>query len=645
MDPGSDFRLFFVSGGKHFEAGVDVVDEVEESGLRGFGFDRGSILELAMMGSDQVEEVQADVLRGGCERFPFLDREFSPKGIDEFDSDGDVAEEFAPDFARHLKAQLRWAHFPELSRIVEQNPGKKEIPIQVGIDPAQGGCGAHHLRGMPEQSAAVCVVVETRRRRPLESFAVLRKKNLTQGFEPRVGHRANNFAEAGEIPFSSSSLFGCSLEEFLRLFRFERTHAPPPPVETERAVDQKLAFDLHTGAAVCLLARIECRSIGPCAQGEGIGGIPQLELPERLSVGGFLLGDLVHLAADPAVQRAGPAILSQLGNRAARHLWHVAENGVLLGGLSSPACRSGNPYQSRTSAGFCAMLPGMPSLRLGIFGASGFVGSTLCGLALRGGDEVVCFSRSERPGFRVFRGAGDLAGLDAVVNLAGEPVLGIWTAARKQKILESRVRGTGRIVDAITSGGSTVRTLVNASAIGFYGDTGERVVDEASPRGSGFLAETCESWEAAASGAVLSGVRVVLLRIGFVIGSGGAMGLIRPVFRMGLGGRLGSGRQWMSCIHVEDVAGMILWAIHQDAVSGPVNSVMPEPVTNAEFTRAVAASVRRPAIFPVPGFALKLALGELSHVLLDSSRVSPGVARSCGYPYRFSTLPEALQAS
>ena len=286
----------------------------------------------------------------------------------------------------------------------------------------------------------------------------------------------------------------------------------------------------------------------------------------------------------------------------------------------------------------------MPSFRLGIFGASGFVGGALRDLAVSRGNEVVCFSRQERTGFRIFRGAGDLDGLDAVVNLAGEPILGIWTAARKQKILESRVRGTSRIVEAITSGKSTVRTLVNASAIGFYGDTGDRVVDETSPRGQGFLAETCQAWETAASAAVLSGVRVVLLRIGFVIGNGGAMGLIRPVFRMGLGGRLGSGKQWMSCIHVGDVAGMILWALEHQSVLGPVNAVMPEPVTNAGFTEAVAASVCRPAIFPVPAFVLKAALGELSHVLLDSSRVSPGVAVRLGYPYRFSALEDALQS-
>ena len=285
----------------------------------------------------------------------------------------------------------------------------------------------------------------------------------------------------------------------------------------------------------------------------------------------------------------------------------------------------------------------MASLRLGIAGASGFVGRTLRDLAADQGDEVVCFSRQERPGFRVFRRADDLDGLDAVINLAGEPVLGFWTAARKQRILESRVQGTRRIVEAVTAGKSTVRTLVNASAIGFYGDTGDRVVDEASPRGSGFLAETCGAWEMAASAAALSGVRVVCVRIGFVIGNGGAMGVIRPVFRAGLGGRLGSGKQWMSCIHVEDVAGMILWALRQDAVSGPLNAVMPGPVTNAEFTGAVAASVRRPAIFPAPAFVLKMVLGELSHVLLDSSRVLPGVAKTLGYPYRFSTLADALQ--
>lgn len=284
------------------------------------------------------------------------------------------------------------------------------------------------------------------------------------------------------------------------------------------------------------------------------------------------------------------------------------------------------------------------SFRLGIVGASGFVGRALRELAVGRGDEVVCFSRQERPGFRVFRGAGDLDGLDAVVNLAGEPILGIWTKARKRRILDSRVRGTGRIVEAITARKSGVRVFLNASAIGYYGDTGGRAVDEASPRGQGFLAETCQAWESAASAAVLAGVRVVILRIGFVVGNGGAMGMILPVFRFGLGGRLGSGRQWMSCIHVEDVAGMILWSLDQQPVSGPVNAVMPAPLTNAEFTKAVAESVRRPAFFPVPALVMRAALGELARVALDSARVLPGVAVRLGYPYRFPALEGALQS-
>ncbi|MEI6278432.1 MAG: TIGR01777 family oxidoreductase [Verrucomicrobiae bacterium] len=280
----------------------------------------------------------------------------------------------------------------------------------------------------------------------------------------------------------------------------------------------------------------------------------------------------------------------------------------------------------------------MSQCRLGIFGASGFVGGVLRGLAAERGIGTVCFSRHERPGFRVFSGPGDLRGVDAVVNLAGEPILGLWTAERKRRIVESRVWGTRRIVAAIRE--SSVRTLVNSSAIGYYGDTGEREADESSPGGSGFLADTCASWEAAASEA--DGARVVLLRIGFVIGEGGAMRWMRPLFRAGLGGNLGSGRQWMSCIHAADVAGMILWSLENPAVSGPVNAVMPEPVRNAEFTKALAAAVRRPAILPVPAFALRLALGSLSQVMLGSTRVRPGVALRLGYRHKFPTPAAAF---
>ncbi|MFZ4777301.1 MAG: TIGR01777 family oxidoreductase [Terrimicrobiaceae bacterium] len=286
----------------------------------------------------------------------------------------------------------------------------------------------------------------------------------------------------------------------------------------------------------------------------------------------------------------------------------------------------------------------MQPRRLGIVGASGFVGRTLRDLAMKEGYEVVCFSRQERPGFRVFKDAKDLKDLDAVINLAGEPILGLWTADRRKKILESRVQGTRQIVEAIVSGKPRFPTLVNGSAIGYYGDTGDHLVDEDSPVGSGFLASTCQAWEAATVPAAAAGVRVVLVRIGFVIGNGGAMSLIRPAFRLGLGGRLGSGRQWMSCIHVEDVAGMILWALRDDRISGPVNAVMPDPVTNLEFTKTLAESLHRPAILPAPAFALKLALGDLSHVMLDSARVMPGVAARLGYSYRFPTLAGAFQS-
>lgn len=283
----------------------------------------------------------------------------------------------------------------------------------------------------------------------------------------------------------------------------------------------------------------------------------------------------------------------------------------------------------------------MADIRAGFFGASGFVGGVLRRLAAAEGVEAVCFSRRERPGFRVFSGSGDLSGLDAVVNLAGEPILGLWTAERKRRILESRVAGTRRVVEAIR--GSSVRTLINASAVGIYGDTGEREVDESSPAGGGFLAETCRAWESTAMEAAAGGTRVVIARIGFVIGEGGALRMIRPLFRAGLGGNLGSGRQWMSCVHVEDVAGMILWALREPNVSGPVNAVMPDPVRNSEFTRTLAASVHRPAVFPVPAFVLRIALGGLSHVMLDSSRVRPGVALRLGYPYKFPALSAALE--
>lgn len=282
-------------------------------------------------------------------------------------------------------------------------------------------------------------------------------------------------------------------------------------------------------------------------------------------------------------------------------------------------------------------------MKFGIIGATGYVGSRLCLMAEKAGHGVVRFSRSARAGFRRIEAHGELdfSGLDAVVNLAGEPILGLWTASKKEKILRSRVDTTRQVVGSLNS---DIRVLVNASAIGFYGDTGEREVDESAVAGSGFLAEVCRAWEAEAMPAEAPGRRVVRLRIGFVTGPGGAMGLVRPVFQLGLGGNLGSGRQWMSCIHVDDVAGLILWALENESVAGAVNAVNPQPVRNEEFTRTLARVVRRPALLPAPACALKLALGELSHVMLDSVRVRPAVAERLGYEFRCPSLEAGLRA-
>ncbi len=283
--------------------------------------------------------------------------------------------------------------------------------------------------------------------------------------------------------------------------------------------------------------------------------------------------------------------------------------------------------------------------KIGIIGASGFVGHHLASMARRDGHEVVLFSRSARPGYHIIGEdlSSSFESLDAVVNLAGEPVLGLWTETKRRRIFESRVGGTRRVVDALLRFAKPP-VLINASAIGYYGDTGENTVDESSPAGTGFLADTCQAWESEALRASGAGIRTVMIRIGFVIGDGGAMRLVLPVFRAGAGGNLGSGRQWMSCIHVEDVAGMILWSALRGTVQGPVNAVMAAPVRNREFTKALARTVRRPAFLPAPAFALRSLLGDLSAIMLDSARVVPAVALGEGYRYRYSDIESAFQS-
>ncbi|MDD5200664.1 MAG: TIGR01777 family oxidoreductase [Terrimicrobiaceae bacterium] len=290
-------------------------------------------------------------------------------------------------------------------------------------------------------------------------------------------------------------------------------------------------------------------------------------------------------------------------------------------------------------------------MKIGITGATGFIGSHLAHLARERGHDVVAFSRRPRPiaGFAETRAFSldappRVAGLNAVVHLAGETIMGRWTPEKKRRILASRVEGTRRIVEALNSTADAPGIFVCGSAIGYYGDTGEGEVSESSPAGEGFLAEVAQAWEGEATRA--ANARTTLIRSGLVLGSdGGSMRLIAPIFRLGLGGPLGSGRQWMSCVHVDDAAGIILHAIESDAVRGPLNAVLPAPLRNSAFTRALAAAVHRPAILPAPAFALRIILGELSHLLLDSQRVLPRATLASRYAFRHSTIDVALRAA
>jgi len=282
---------------------------------------------------------------------------------------------------------------------------------------------------------------------------------------------------------------------------------------------------------------------------------------------------------------------------------------------------------------------------IGITGGTGFIGNQVRHAAESRGDKVVLFSRRQGKDRRLFSLAEplDVSGCDGLVHLAGESIIGLWTREKRRRIMESRIEGTKRLVEGIAASTVRPRCLVSASAIGFYGDTGNKIADEETPAGKGFLSEVAQAWEAEAMKAEALGVRVVRLRIGFVLGrDGGAMQLIKPVFQAALGGRLGSGHQWMSCIDVVDLASMVMDCLHDDSIEGAVNAVMPEPVTNAEFTRIAGHSAHRPALFPAPAFALKLILGDLSRLLLDSQRIVPKKLMHLGFPYRFGSVESSL---
>jgi len=234
--------------------------------------------------------------------------------------------------------------------------------------------------------------------------------------------------------------------------------------------------------------------------------------------------------------------------------------------------------------------------------------------------------------------------VDTVFHLAGESVAaGRWSAARKQRIRDSRVLGTRHLVAALAALKERPAVLVSASAIGYYGDRGDETLDEEALPGDDFLAGVCQEWEAEANRATELGIRVVTPRLGIVLGKGGgALERMLTPFKLGLGGRLGSGRQWMSWIHIDDLIGLLLYA-GPGHISGPMNAVAPNPVTNREFTRELAGALHRPAILPVPEFALKLAFGEMAAVLLSSQRVVPAVAQRTGYRFQYPRLADALR--
>jgi uncharacterized protein len=239
---------------------------------------------------------------------------------------------------------------------------------------------------------------------------------------------------------------------------------------------------------------------------------------------------------------------------------------------------------------------------------------------------------------------GALAGADAVVNLCGAPIAGgRWSQARRQLLVNSRVEPTEVLAAAVAEQG--IPLLVNASAAGYYGDKGDQVVEESAPRGTGFLADLCRDWEAATQRAADAGARVVRLRTGHVLAArGGLLGMLRPLFKLALGGRLGNGRQYMPWLHVDDQVAAVRYVIEQDSVSGAVNVCSPNPVTNAEFTAAVARAVHRPAPWFAPATAIRLAVGDSDGEILYSQRMVPTVLVDNGFTHRHPTLDETLSS-
>ena len=294
-------------------------------------------------------------------------------------------------------------------------------------------------------------------------------------------------------------------------------------------------------------------------------------------------------------------------------------------------------------------------MRIAVTGSSGLIGSALTRSLRAEGHEVLRLVRRpaaaadevEWSPVRQYVDTSGLAGCEAVVHLAGAGVGDHrWTTAYKRELLDSRVLGTTAIAEALASLDSPPHTLVVGTAVGYYGDTGDRVVDETAGPGAGFLAELCQAWEASARPAEEAGIRTVYGRTGLVVArQGGAWGRLFPLFRAGLGGRLGNGRQYWSHIALHDHVAALRFLLAERSVAGPVNLTAPEPVTNREATAAMGRVLHRPTPFAVPGWALRVALGEFASDVLGSQRVVPAALLKAGFTFAFPRLDDAIRAA